>query len=47
LERLLFIRTYSKLSGYNLEEEMAKKLVTKKLLSRAGWFAESILYGKN
>ena len=47
LERLLFIRTYSKLSGYNLEEEMAKKLVAKKLLSRAGWFAESILYGKN
>lgn len=45
-ERLLFVRTYSKLSGYNLEEEMAKKLKGKKLLSRAGWLAESILYGK-
>jgi RIO-like serine/threonine protein kinase len=46
MERLLFVRTYSRLSGYNLEEEMAKKLMGKKLLSRAGWFAESILYGK-
>lgn len=46
IERLLFVRTYSRLSGYNLEAEMAKKLKGKKLLSRAGWFAESILYGK-
>lgn len=47
IERLLFVRTYSRLSGYNLEETLAKKLIGKKLLSRAGWFAESILYGKN
>ena len=46
MERLLFVRTYSRLSGYNLIEEMAKKLMGKKLLSRAGWFAESIFYGK-
>ena len=47
MERLLFVRIYSRLTGYNLEEEMAKKIMGKKLLSRAGWFAESILYGKN
>lgn len=46
LERILFVRTLSRLTGYNLEEEMAKKLMGKKLLSRAGWLAESILYGK-
>ena len=46
LERLLFLRTYSRLSGYDLEGEMAKKIKGKSLLSRAGWFAESILYGK-
>jgi hypothetical protein len=46
MERLLFLRTYSKLSGYNLEEAMTKKLQGKRLLSRVGWFFESILYGK-
>jgi len=46
MERLLFLRTYSRLSGYNLEETMAKKIQGKRLLSRAGWFAESLLYGK-
>jgi hypothetical protein len=46
LERLLFLRTYSNLSGYNLEGEMVKKIQGKRLLSRIGWFVESILYGK-
>jgi hypothetical protein len=46
LERLLFLRTYSRLSGYNFETEMAKKIQSKRLLSRIGWFFESILYGK-
>lgn len=46
MERLLFVRTYSRLSGYNLEEAMTKKLQGKRLLSRTGWFFESILYGK-
>jgi tRNA A-37 threonylcarbamoyl transferase component Bud32 len=46
LERLLFLRTYSRLSGYNIEGEMAKKIQGKRLLSRIGWFFESILYGK-
>jgi 3-deoxy-D-manno-octulosonic acid kinase len=45
-ERLLFLRTYSRLSGYDLESEMAKKMKGKSLLSRAGWLAESIIYGK-
>jgi hypothetical protein len=43
---LLFLRTYSRLSGYNFEEEMARKAKGKSLFSRAGWFVESILYGK-
>jgi hypothetical protein len=46
LERLLFLRTYSKLSGYNLETEMARKSKGKSLLSRAGWLIESFLYSK-
>jgi hypothetical protein len=46
LERLLFLRTYSRLSGYNFEGEMARKAKGKSLFSRAGWFVESILYGK-
>jgi hypothetical protein len=46
LERLLFLRTYSRLSGYNFETEMAKKIQSKRLLSRIGWFFESIFYGK-
>jgi len=46
LERLLFLRTYSRLSGYDLEGEMARKAKGKSLFSRAGWFVESILYGK-
>jgi tRNA A-37 threonylcarbamoyl transferase component Bud32 len=46
LERLLFLRTYSRLSGYNLEGEMVNKIQGKRLLSRIGWFVESILYGK-
>lgn len=46
MERLLFLRTYSRLSGYNLEEVMTRKIQGKRLLSRAGWFFESILYGK-
>jgi tRNA A-37 threonylcarbamoyl transferase component Bud32 len=46
LERLLFLRTYSRLSGYNFEGEMARKAKSKNLFSRAGWFVESILYGK-
>jgi len=46
LERLLFLRTYSRLSGYNFEGEMARKAKGKSLFSRAGWLVESILYGK-
>jgi RIO-like serine/threonine protein kinase len=46
LERLLFLRTYSRLSGYNFEGEMTRKAKSKSLFSRAGWFFESILYGK-
>ncbi|MBP1734132.1 MAG: 3-deoxy-D-manno-octulosonic acid kinase [Deltaproteobacteria bacterium] len=45
LERLLFLRTYSRLSGYDLEIEMAKKIQGKRFLSQIGWFFESILYG--
>jgi RIO-like serine/threonine protein kinase len=46
LERLIFLKTYSRLAGYNLAEEMAKKVRSKNMLSRFGWFVESILYGK-
>lgn len=46
LERSLFLRRYSRLSGYNLEERMVGKMKTKNVLARIGWLFESMLYGR-
>ena len=43
-ERMLFLRTYRKLSGYDIITEVAKKAKAKKAASRAGWFVERMLY---
>lgn len=45
-EKLLFLRTYRKLSGFDIAGKMSFKKERKSLLSRVGWFFESLLYGK-
>ena len=44
-ERILFLRTYERLSKRNIIGEMQKQLRRKTLLHKAGWFVESLLYG--
>jgi len=43
-ERMLFLRTYGRLSGYDIISAVAKKAKTKKAESRLGWFVEALLY---
>jgi 3-deoxy-D-manno-octulosonic acid kinase len=45
-EKILFLRTYRKLSGFDMAEIMASKTGQKSLLSRIGWSFESLLYGR-
>jgi len=45
-EKLLFLRTYRKLSGFDIAAKMSSKKERKNFLSRVGWFFESLLYGK-
>ncbi|MCX5853423.1 MAG: hypothetical protein NTZ24_02350, partial [Deltaproteobacteria bacterium] len=45
-EKLLFLRTYGKLSGFDIAGEMEKKIGLKRIFSQAGWFFESLLYGR-
>jgi 3-deoxy-D-manno-octulosonic acid kinase len=44
-EKILFLRTYRKLSGFDMAGAMSSKIGRKSLLSRIGWFFESLLYG--
>ena len=43
-ERMLFLRTYQRLSGYDIISAVAKQAKTKKATSRVGWFVEKLLY---
>ena len=43
-ERMLFLRTYAKLAGYDITSAIAKKASAKKFTSRLGWFLEALLY---
>jgi 3-deoxy-D-manno-octulosonic acid kinase len=45
-EKLLFLRTYGKLSGFDMAGEMEKKIGLKRIFSQTGWFFESLLYGR-
>jgi hypothetical protein len=45
-EKVLFLRTYGRLSGYDMLAHMEKKAGVKALLSRIGWFVENALYGR-
>lgn len=44
-EKLIFLRTYERLSGRKIVEPMREKLRMKKLFGRAGWCIDKILYG--
>jgi hypothetical protein len=46
-ERMLFLRTYQRLSGYDIISAVAKQAKTKKATSRIGWFVERLLYSSN
>lgn len=47
MEKTLFLRTYRKLSGSDLETEMNKKARTKGWVNRFGWLVEQLLYGRD
>jgi len=44
-EKLLFLRTYRKFSGFDMAGTMKNKVNQKGFLSKIGWFLESLLYG--
>jgi hypothetical protein len=43
-EKMLFLRTYRKCSGFDMARAMKNKISKKGFLSKAGWFFESLLY---
>jgi tRNA A-37 threonylcarbamoyl transferase component Bud32 len=45
-EKLLFLRTYERLSKRSMIDEMQKKMKKKGFLHRLGWFFESLFYGR-
>jgi 3-deoxy-D-manno-octulosonic acid kinase len=45
-ERMLFLRTYGRISGQDVAASMEKGMGQKRLGQRIGWFIESLLYGK-
>jgi 3-deoxy-D-manno-octulosonic acid kinase len=45
-EKVFFLRTYRKCSGFDLGKVMKNKVNQKGCLSKIGWFLESLLYGK-
>jgi hypothetical protein len=46
-ERTLFLRTFERLSGYHVIDNMQKRSKTQRLSYRLGWLLESILYRKD
>ncbi len=44
-EKALFLRTYARLSGHDMTENMRRGRKTRGLTQRAGWFIESLLFG--
>ena len=45
-ERMVFLRVLSRLSGFPIADEAEKGLQGKRRAFRAGWFFESLLYGR-
>jgi hypothetical protein len=43
-EMTLFLRTFRKISGEDLLTEMMNSIRAKRLIARAGWFVDSLLY---
>jgi len=44
-EKLLFLRTYTKLSQYDILSSMVNKLSQKEYMYRIGWYFEKLFYG--
>ena len=44
-EMVLFLRTFGKISGQDLLTEMRNRVTTKRLMAKAGWLVDSLLYG--
>ena len=45
-EKVLFLRTYRRLSGYDILSSMEARVKAKRFTSRMGWRIEKLLYGK-
>ena len=45
-EKALFLRTYARLSGVDLTEDLAATARRNSYLNRLGWFVESLFYGR-
>ncbi len=46
-EKMLFLRTIERLSGYHLIENMQQQLRNKRRAYRLGWFLDSLFYRRN
>ncbi|HOE18466.1 MAG TPA: lipopolysaccharide kinase InaA family protein [Syntrophorhabdaceae bacterium] len=44
-EKVLFLRVYQRLAGYDIISSMEKRQGTRGIRNRIGWFIESFLYG--
>ena len=45
VEKALFLRTYARLSGYDMTENIQRSQRARGLTHRVGWFVESLLFG--
>lgn len=45
-ERAMFLRAYRKISGRDLYPELERRAQSKRLLNKAGWLVERLLYGR-
>ena len=44
-DKILFLRAYGKVAGFDMAHKMAGKAGLKTLISKIGWFCESLIYG--
>jgi hypothetical protein len=45
-EKALILRTYERLSGRSITDQLQKSVRRKGFLHRVGWFIESLFYGR-
>lgn len=46
-DKILFLRSYAKISGYDMLPGMEKRMKFQRWLDKTGWFLESFLYGSS